>query len=66
MRPQATHYVTPRHDSSSPRASKHFSLPIPTDTCKADPFLATVIDSWPTLPEALKAGVVAIVTVAGK
>jgi len=30
----------------------------------ADPQLAQVIDAWPTLPEALKAGIVAMVKAA--
>jgi hypothetical protein len=37
---------------------------LPTDTCKTDPDLAAVVDAWPELPEALKAGIVAIVRAA--
>ncbi len=34
---------------------------LPTDTCKTDPDLAAVVAAWPELPEALKAGIVAMV-----
>ncbi len=37
------------------------SHPIPTDTCKTDPDLAAVVDAWPTLPEAIRAGILAMV-----
>jgi len=36
-----------------------------TDTCRADPALASIIDAWPTLAEAIKAGIVAMVKAAG-
>jgi hypothetical protein len=31
------------------------------DTCQTDPDLATVIDAWDRLPEAVRAGIVAMV-----
>jgi hypothetical protein len=31
------------------------------DTCKTDPDLDAVMGAWPTLPEALKAGILAMV-----
>jgi hypothetical protein len=34
-----------------------------TDTCKD---LETIVDAWPNLPEALKAGIVAMVKAASK
>ncbi len=34
---------------------------LPNDICKTYPDLATVVDAWPNLPEALKAGIVAMV-----
>jgi hypothetical protein len=34
---------------------------LPTDTRKTDPDLVAVIAAWPDLPEALKAGIVAMV-----
>ncbi|MGO9601648.1 MAG: hypothetical protein ACLP7Q_27045 [Isosphaeraceae bacterium] len=37
---------------------------LPNDTCKTDPELATVVDAWPYLPAALKAGIVAMVKAA--
>jgi hypothetical protein len=32
-----------------------------TDSCRLDPAIATNVDAWPTLPNALKAGIVAMV-----
>ncbi len=37
---------------------------LPTDNSKTDPDLAAVVDAWPTLPEALKAGILAMVKAA--
>jgi hypothetical protein len=37
---------------------------LPTDTCQSDPVLAAVVDAWPKLPEALKAGILAMVKAA--
>jgi hypothetical protein len=45
---------------------------LPNDTCQtppisaplADPDLAAVVDAWPALPEAIKAGILAMVKVA--
>jgi hypothetical protein len=37
---------------------------LPNDTCKTDPDLAVVVDAWSHLPEALKAGIVAMVKAA--
>jgi hypothetical protein len=34
------------------------------DTCQNDPALAAVVDAWPKLPEALKAGILAMVKAA--
>ncbi len=41
-----------------------FAHHLPTDTCKTDPDLAAVVASWPELPEALKAGILAMVKAA--
>jgi hypothetical protein len=38
---------------------------LPTDTRKSNPDLAAVVDAWPTLPEAVKAGIVAMVKASG-
>jgi len=35
-----------------------------TDTCKTDPGLAAVVAAWPELPEAIRAGIVAMVKAA--
>jgi hypothetical protein len=37
---------------------------LPNDTCKTDPDLAAVIDAWPELPEAIKAGILAMIKAA--
>jgi hypothetical protein len=37
---------------------------LPNDTCKTDPDLAAVVEAWPELPEALKAGIMAMVKAA--
>jgi hypothetical protein len=37
---------------------------LPTDTCKNDPDLIAVVDAWPQLPGAIKAGIVAMVKAA--
>ncbi len=39
---------------------------LPTDTCKTDTDLAAVVAAWPDLPEAIKAGIVAMVRCALK
>jgi hypothetical protein len=43
------------------RINKRFSQCVPTDTCKTNPELVTVIDAWPTLAKAIRAGIVAMV-----
>jgi hypothetical protein len=35
------------------------------DTCQTDPDLATVMDDWDRLPEAVRAGIVAMVRASG-
>jgi len=37
---------------------------LPNDTCKTDPDPAAVIDAWDRLPEAIRAGIVAMVKAA--
>jgi hypothetical protein len=37
---------------------------LPTDACQSDPDLSLVTAVWPTLPEALRAGIVAMVKAA--
>ncbi len=37
-----------------------------TDTCQTEPDLATVMDAWDRLPEAVRAGIVAMVKAAAK
>ena len=38
---------------------------MPTDTRQTDPDLAAIVDAWPTLPEPIKAGIVAMVKASG-
>ncbi len=37
---------------------------LPTDTCKTDPDLATVVTVWPALPQAIRTGILAMVNAA--
>jgi hypothetical protein len=37
---------------------------LPNDTCKSNPDLAAVVEAWPDLPLALKAGILAMVKAA--
>ena len=37
---------------------------LPNDTCQTDPDLAAVVAAWPELPEAIKAGILAMVKAA--
>jgi len=44
------------------RVSPETSPPyFPHDPCTADPELSAIVDAWPSLPEAVKAGIVAMV-----
>jgi hypothetical protein len=38
--------------------------PFPTDTCQIDPNPATLVDAWPNLAEAMRAGILAMVKAA--
>ncbi len=63
MRPQADSFKTaPSNDLGQPAPSvAHY---LPTDTCKTDPDLSAVVAAWPELPEAIRAGIVAMVKAA--
>jgi hypothetical protein len=37
---------------------------LPTDTCQTDPDLVALVAAWPKLPEAIKAGILAMVKAA--
>jgi hypothetical protein len=39
---------------------------LPPESRSIDPALATIIDAWPTLPEALRAGILAMIRAAGE
>ena len=63
MRPQTGFRKDPKGQrlaSSTPRRSHH----IPTDNCQNDPELTAVIEAWDRLPEAVRAGIVAMVKAA--
>ena len=45
---------------ATPPVSHH----LPTDTCKTDPALTAVVAVWPKLPEAIRAGILAMVRAA--
>jgi hypothetical protein len=46
------------------RSSHLLADSLPNDNCKDDPDLAAVVATWPALPEAIKAGIVALVKAA--
>jgi len=39
---------------------------LPNDTCKTDPDLAAVVEAWPELPDAIRAGILAMVKAANR
>jgi hypothetical protein len=58
------------HNAPSCNALRTETMPaghlMATDTCQIDPDLAAILDAWPTLPDALKVGIVAMVKAARK
>jgi hypothetical protein len=60
MRPQ----IAFRNDKclqDLPQSSAGSAGHLPNDSCKTDPDLAVLVDAWPRLPEAIKAGISAMV-----
>jgi hypothetical protein len=60
MRPQ----ITPRKGKriqDLPQSGTGSAEHLPNDSCKTDPDLAAVVAAWPDLPEAIKAGILAVV-----
>jgi hypothetical protein len=53
-------------DNNLRHSSETLAHYLPTDTCKNDPELAAVLSAWPALPEAIKAGIVALIKAASK
>jgi hypothetical protein len=39
---------------------------LPTDICRTDPDLARIVEVWPSLPDAVRAHIVAMVNAASK
>ena len=73
--PRRTRTYNPLIKSQQPEDSKMHPVkglrlvresiaPLPTDTCKTDPDLAAVVAAWSELPEAIKAGILAMVKAA--
>jgi hypothetical protein len=60
--------ASPNHDQESElrQTSQDFAHYLPTDTCQTDPDLAAVVAAWPELPEAIRAGILAMVKAASK
>jgi hypothetical protein len=56
----------PRHERSTSRCeAPSVAHQLPTDTRQSNPDLtATVVDTWPALPEAIKAGILAMIKAA--
>ena len=57
------HDVKPRGERGSRSINHRFSLPLPYSTA-FPPDLTAVVDPWPKLPEAVRAGIVATVKAA--
>jgi integrase len=57
-----------RHKSKADNAETHIdrrrALPLPIDTRQRDAGLTAVLEAWPKLPEALRAGILAMIRVA--
>ena len=53
----------------APAARSAFAAPSaqnPVETARNDPDLAVVVEAWPTLPEAVRAGILAMVKAAAR
>jgi hypothetical protein len=48
-------------DNTEPHINRRRAHPVPIDTRKLAPDLALVVDAWPSLPEAIRAGILALV-----
>jgi hypothetical protein len=57
----STHDATPKLAKGSRRMYQKPSHLIPTASLKLSPELADVVAAWPTLPEAIRAGILAMV-----
>ncbi len=75
-----THTLVPQERILSPLGNHPMSKPVKglrvspesvghlmaTDSCQTDPDLAAVVDAWDRLPEAIRAGITAMVKTASK
>ena len=52
-------------DSTNPAQGGAKSGALPVQSTAIDPALAALIDAWPGLPEAIRAGILAMVRAAG-
>jgi hypothetical protein len=52
-------------NNTNRRISESSSLPNPTDIRQTDPRLALIVERWDSLPEAVRAGIVAMVRASG-
>jgi hypothetical protein len=58
--------TTQDHPSDAIHKRTPFDPDLIHDTCQIDPDLATVVHAWDRLPEAVRAGIVAMVKAAAK
>ena len=56
--------ATSKSDSHLQPISNDLPTDLPTDKCRMDPMLAEIVDSWDRVPEAIKAGILAMVKAA--
>jgi hypothetical protein len=63
--------MRPQRGNTNSRQSKSLRQEAPpvghhlaTDTCQTDSDLARIVDVWPTLPDAIKAGILALIKAA--
>ncbi len=60
---EPTQYIRQNSANPAPRGAKSGAVtPTVPDT---DPLLAALIDAWPTLPEPIQAGIIAMVRATG-
>jgi len=58
------HHHSPENSTNPAACGADSGAPTPSNTI-IDPALAALIDAWPTLPDAIRAGILAMVRAAG-